>query len=173
MLFSVGVNVNQYACFLSINAIRDLFDGINEAMLSNFFHSFSNRPFQDALSKKTGISKAKREIILFLWTISFLVERVDVVWFLILLKFASLWLMEGVWITWNTWQGRNMLALYTIIFIYFYLWSWASGMMSWRQQTRSIVLAIFAAISTIKKWSLQEHLTAKVFWRKCCSNLDQ
>lgn len=45
ILFSVGVNVNQYGCFLSLNAIRDLFDNINEEMLSNIFHSFSNRPF--------------------------------------------------------------------------------------------------------------------------------
>ena len=45
MLFSVGVNITQYGGFLSLNAIRDLFDNINEAMLSNFFHSFSNRPF--------------------------------------------------------------------------------------------------------------------------------
>ena len=44
-------------------------------------------------------------------------------------------------------------------------WSWASAMMSWRQQTKSIVLAVFAAILTIKKWSLQEHLTAEVFCR--------
>ena len=28
MLFSVGVNVNQYGCFLSLNAIRDLLDNI-------------------------------------------------------------------------------------------------------------------------------------------------
>ena len=109
MLFSVGVNVNQYGCFLSLNAIRDLFDNINEAMLSNFFHSFSNRPFQNALSNKTGICKAKRKLFCF----SELLKRVDVVRFIILLKFALL--MEGVWITWITLQGRNKLALHIFI----------------------------------------------------------
>ena len=36
-------------------------------------------------------------------------------------------------------------------------------MMSWRQQTRSIVLAVFAAILTIKKWSCKNVWLQKYF----------
>ena len=42
-------------------------------------------------------------------------KRVDVVGFIILLKFELL--MEGVWITWIALQGRNKLALHIIIYL--------------------------------------------------------
>ena len=67
MLFSVGVNVNQYGCFLSLNAIRELFDNINEAMqcFQTFFILLVTGLFRMPCQIKQAFVKQKGKLFCF------------------------------------------------------------------------------------------------------------